>query len=128
MTLYFSYEYKPAAYILLSVIYSALLIPIAFFSFAFLFLSSLGKYTITKSELSPDEIYSAQTIKADFGAVGGNSKVYVTPQKNLSLLVGKLQKKPMLLYSGSWRESYTTTLQWETDNILYINDKKYEIP
>ena len=78
--------------------------------------------------MSPNSVYIAEIIDSNQGALGGATLVSVTRQnRNISILIGELKKDSKVVYSGRWGEFETMTLRWETDEILYINENRYEI-
>lgn len=112
----------------LGIIYSILLAPVFFMLFIMIFFWNFGVNTVMKYEMSPNAVYLAEIVDSDQGALGGNTLVNVTPQnQDLNLVIGKLKKDPVRIYTGRWGEFETMTLRWETDEILYINENKYAI-
>jgi hypothetical protein len=83
--------------------------------------------TVVKSSMSPNSVYLAELIDGDAGATGGGTVVKITPLKgDINILFGVLKKDWQIIYRGRWGE-FNTNLRWETDEILYINEKKYVI-
>lgn len=81
-------------------------------------------FTVKKSVMSPNAVYSAEVIDADAGATGGSTRVEIIPQ---TLFAGVFKKPRKIIYYGKWGEAFSMTLRWETDEILYINETKYII-
>jgi hypothetical protein len=89
----------------------------------------IGKDTIIKSELSPNGIYLLEITDNDQGALGGNTYVQASRRdQDIPLLIGVLQKKPVNMYRGRWGEGFSMDVRWETDNILYLDGKRYDLP
>jgi hypothetical protein len=128
LVIFFSKEHEKWIKIGLGIVYSFLLIVILFISFLMIMFYDFSKNTTMKSEKSPNALYLAEIIDNDQGALGGNTIVKITQQNcNLNILLGKIEKKPMIIYSGKWGEFNEMTIRWETNKILYINEKEYEM-
>lgn len=112
----------------LSLVYLILLVPIFFILFIAICFVNFGANTVVEFETSPNSIYLAEIIDSNQGALGGNTSVDITRQdRNINLLIGELRKRPETIYTGKWGEFETMTLRWEGDEILYINENKYNI-
>ena len=84
--------------------------------------------TVMQSEMSPNFVYLAKIVESNSGAVGGATRVEVTRQKrDINLLIGKVQKNSITIYADELDVFSTMTLQWKTDEILYINEDEYII-
>jgi hypothetical protein len=133
MIMFYFYVNKRAVKIVLGIVYSILLVPIFFFlfigvTFGVIF-GDFVENTVIKSEISPSSIYLAEIVDNDQGALGGNTYVNVTRQPSeINLIFGKLKRKSKYIYKGRWGEFETMTLRWESDEVLYINDKRFDIP
>ncbi|MCK9478957.1 MAG: hypothetical protein M0R40_05580 [Firmicutes bacterium] len=128
MLMFLSSKVAKAVKFGLGLVYSFLFMMIFFILFISIFFFDFGSNTVVKSELSPNSIYLVEIIDNSQGALGGNTFVNVTRQsQNINLFVGELKKSPERIYTGRWGEFETMTLRWETDEILYINEKKYVI-
>jgi hypothetical protein len=128
LLIFFSQRHKKWIKIGLGIFYSFLLILILFIFFLLAMFHDFAKNTVVKSENSPNSLYIAEIIDNDQGALGGNTLVKITRlNKNLNILLGKIEKNPIIVYSGEWGEFNKMSIMWETDEILYINEKKYEI-
>lgn len=128
MVLFFSYTYNKAVKIGLGIIYSLMVISFFFLLSIMILIEDFCKTTVVESEISPNAVYIAKIIDIDEGALGGSTVVTVTNQKfTLHLLVGEIKKAPEVIYRGRWGEFRRMILRWETDDILYINEKRYEI-
>ena len=93
-----------------------------------LFLFPFGRITVVRTVLSPEGNYCAQLINDDQGALGGNTLVEVhDTRKNLDLFLLSVQKNPRRVYTGRWGEFETMKLEWESEEILLINDRPYKI-
>ena len=74
-----------------------------------------------------DRTYRAWVQVSDQGALGGDSCVKVRNiKKEFFTGLGTFKKRDAVLYFGGWGESYD--LQWEDNNTLLVNGKKYNIP
>ena len=90
--------------------------------------SDFGGNKVVTSALSPNAKYLAEVISMDSGALGGDTVVNVTRQNyDINLFIGELKKDSKRIYHGKWGEFYDMTLRWETDEILFINEKRYLI-
>lgn len=81
--------------------------------------------TTLQTALSPNSTYAAEVLHFDQGTPEDNVLVKVTPQDGVNLFLGKLRRDTVVIYMAVWNESDVTTLRWETDNLLYVNDKAY---
>ena len=87
-----------------------------------------GQNTIIKTEMSPNSIYLAEIVDSDHGATGGSTIVRINPQnRNRNIFFGVIKKNSIYIYSGKWGEFNDLNIRWETDEILFINEKKYVI-
>ena len=128
LVLFFLYGHEKRIKIGFGIIYSFLLIPISFIFFLIVVFYDFSRNTVVKSEKSPNSLYLAEIIDNNQGALGGSTKVKVIKQNcSINLLLGKIEKNPTVIYSGKWSEFNEMNLRWETDEILYINERKYEI-
>ena len=75
------------------------------------------RLTVMESEMSPNSMYLAEVIAADYGVMHGAMLVRVTRQNH--------PRNSREIYRGRW--DALITLQWETDEILYVNENKYVI-
>jgi hypothetical protein len=83
---------------------------------------------VVKSVTSPQNVYVAEVIDSDQGALGGDT--FVTVQnlsKTINLFVVKFSKAPVSIYSGEWGEFKNMQIQWEDEHRLTINGKEYYI-
>ena len=112
----------------LGITYIILIISVSLMTLFLFAFDDFGKNTVIKFEMSPSSIYLAEIIDNDQGALGGSTIVKVTPKNNnLNIIIGKLVKDSKVVYSDKWGEFNEITLRWETDEILYINEKIYKI-
>ena len=129
MIIFFSCGRGKAIKIGLGILYGILLLFAVIVFFVMVVFSDFSVDTVVKSEMSPNAKYLAEIISNDQGALGGATKVTVTRQNhNINLFVGELKKDPKTIYVGHWGEDSGMTLQWESDETLYINGIKYIIP
>lgn len=114
--------------IVLGSIYSVLMMLILLLMVLILPFRDFGAVKVVKSRMSPNDLYLAEIIDSDQGALGGDTLVNVTDiSRSIDLFFGVLQKNPMRIYTGDWGEFDTMVLQWETDHILYINGERYTV-
>ena len=103
-----------------------LLLPIGFLSLFSLF--PIGRNRVVQSLPSPGGTCCAQVIDSDQGALGGDTIVEVyESRKQVKLLLIKLQKNPQLVYLGNWGEFENMNLRWESEQVLLINGRSYEV-
>ena len=128
LIIFFSHRHVMTVKIGLGIVYSFLLIPVSFVFFMIIVFGDFSENKIVRAEKSPNSLYLAEIIDNDQGALGGNTYVKITQQNsNCNILIGEIKKNPTVIYSGKWGEFNGMTIRWETDEILYINEKKYEI-
>ena len=130
MAIFFSCKMKKAVKIVLSIIYCILIVSMLIILFIMLFIATVfanfGIHEVVHSEMSPNYVYLAEIINSDQGALGGNTLVTITRQnRNLNLLIGKFEKVSRTIYITGWGAFGTMTLDWETDEILYINGERH---
>ena len=89
---------------------------------------TFGSNTVTQTVISPEGGYRAEVLDSDQGALGGDTivRVYDT-QKQWDTIVFLVRKKPQVVYWGDWGEFETMKLQWESEQILLINGRAYEV-
>lgn len=130
MILFFRCKLGKIVRIVLGTLYSILLTTVLFLLFITATLKDheddFVTRTMVNSKMSPNSMYLAEVIDADAGATGGNTLVQVTRRdSDINLLFATLKKDSKIIYKGRWGESLT--LRWETDDILYVNERKYVI-
>jgi len=128
IVLFFSCSYNLVINIGLGIIYTAIHMLIFFVLYIMMIFANFGENTVMKSEISPGSIYIAEIIASDEGAMGGSTLVDVTRlNRDINLfIIGELKKAPKRIYSGRWGE-FDMALRWENDEILYINEIRYDI-
>lgn len=103
-----------------------LLFPMGVLSLFSLF--PIGRNLVVQTLPSPGGTYYAEVIDSDQGALGGDTIVEVhEPQKRVNLLLIELRKDPQRVYWGDWGEFKTMKLYWESEQVLVINGKPYEL-
>lgn len=103
-----------------------LLFPMGLLSLFFLF--PIGRNSVVQTLPSPGGTYYAEVIDSDQGALGGDTLVEVhEPQKRVNLLLIELRKDPQRVYWGDWGEFKTMKISWESEQVLVINGKPYEL-
>lgn len=112
----------------LGIVYVIVQIPFMLLLILLLLASNFVAVTVVTSEMSPNSVYLAEVISNDEGALGGSTHVKIWQQNcNINLLIGKLKKDPKRIYTGRWGDAFGMSLRWETDDILYIDNVRYEI-
>ena len=89
---------------------------------------SFGEMTVVQRLPSPEGTYYAELIDDDQGALGGNTLVYVYDTRQriyLGLLM--VQKNPQRVFMGRWGLFETMELEWESEQVLKINGRPYEV-
>jgi len=131
MIIFFSCGRGKAVRIVFGIIYSVVLSFVCFMLYVMLVFSIYGFIavkTVEKSVMSPNAVYLAEIISIDSGATGGETVVNVTRQnRDINLIIGELKKAPKEIYYGRWSEFYEMTIEWATDDMLYINGNGYII-
>lgn len=103
-----------------------LLFPMGVLSLFSLF--PIGRNLVVQTLPSPGGTYYAEVIDSDQGALGGDTIVEVhEPQKRVNLLLIELRKDPQLVYLGNWGEFQSMEIYWESEQVLVINGKPYEL-
>ena len=94
----------------------------------FLLVFTIGQNTVVQTLPSPGGTYYAEVIDSDQGALGGDTLVEVyDTRKKIDLFFLRVQKNPQLVYLGDWGEFMNMKLVWESEQVLRINGKSYEI-
>lgn len=130
LILFYLYGPKKFVKIGVGILYIIILTPIfLIFFLMFIFATvDFGENTVITSEISPNSKYLAEIVDSDQGALGGATFVTVTRQnRDINIFIGEFKKDAKEIYSGRWGEFETMTLRWETDEILYVNEKRYDI-
>lgn len=106
-----------------------MLIPIICLSFFAPLAHNLNKETVVDSIPCPDGQYCAKLIDHDQGAMGGSTLVEIVEihEKELDLVIFKIQKKPRRVYTGKWGEYKTMEIYWKDADCLVINGVEYPI-
>jgi len=112
--------------IALGSVYGIVLILALFILFFITLFSSISLDTTVKSAVSPSKKYIAEIIDSDHGATGGRTLVMVSTP-NINILIGELQKDKKYVYGDRWGKFETMTIRWESDEVLYIDEVRYEI-
>ena len=122
------FVYRPVIWIRICAIILALIVSVVFGFIVFISLifTNFGENTITQTLQSPDHTYVAWTISSDQGALGGDTYIYVRNSKrDVNILFGTLMTQKNILWSGAWDAE--PTLQWEDDNIILIDNVRYNV-
>ena len=128
MVVFFSCTKGNVVKIVLGVLYIVILQFVLFILFITTIFSGVGANTVVNAEMSPNSVYLAEVISNDQGAMGGATIVTVSEcNRDIHLVIGTLKKNSKKIYYGRWDESFSMTLRWETDEILYLNDERYYI-
>lgn len=120
---------KPLALKITSMVLSVIMIVnLAFFGLIGFIFGDIGIDTVVKSEDSPSGKYCAQVISSDQGALGGDTVVKVSANKDLiNVYLFRIYKEPKTVYFGDWMEHEGMQVYWKDDNSLIINSKEYTI-
>lgn len=94
----------------------------------FLLAKTMVTDTVLENIPSPNMTYYAEVIDNDQGALGGNTKVFIseTQKSKINLLIFFLEKQPKLIYTGDWDEYEYMNIYWKNDNTLIINGNEYK--
>ena len=108
--------------------YSVSFVFVSFLSGISLLFCSFGSNTVVKIVDSPDGSQYAEIISIDQGALGGGTVVNVNERnKNLSLLLFNISKKPNRVYIGEWGEFENMDVHFKNEECLVIDGTEYEI-
>ena len=101
---------------------------VSFLSGMCLLFCNFGSNTVVKTVDSPDGSQYAEIISVDQGALGGSTVVNVNKyNKNLSLLLFNISKKPNRVYIGEWGEFEDMDIYFKNEECLVIDGTEYEI-
>ena len=105
--------------IILGITYSILLV------IMYLMSATVGntERRVEKSEMSPNSVYLAEVIEVINS--DRQMRVEIRQNRNINLFIGELKKHPRKIIGIRWGKNIT--LRWETDEILYVNEKRYVI-
>lgn len=107
----------PSVVILLPTLLAMLLLPFTW-----------GYRGTVQTLTSPDRNYRAEVIDVNEGALGGATIVEVYDlRKQFDGIVFLLQKEPQIVYHGDWGKFKTMKLEWESEQVLLINGRSYEV-
>ena len=105
-----------------------LLLPVLFIMVLLPFVSSIGYRAVMRSVTSPDRNYRAEIIDVNEGALGGDTIVEVyDSRKQFDGILFLFQKEPQVVYHGDWGKFETMKLEWESEQVLKINGRPYEV-
>ena len=83
---------------------------------------------VVATEVSKDGRYLAEVVRSDQGLFGRHTIVRVTRQvEDVSLPIGTLRKNPTRIYRGGYDEHKDIVIIWDSDNSLFINDRKFSV-
>lgn len=100
----------------------------AFFLPAMSFALLIGYTEVVDTVYSPDGRYRAELLDVNEGALGGDTVVLVYDERgSLDLGFCTLQKEPKIAYMGPWGEFKDMDLAWESDTVLLIDGRAYDI-
>ena len=89
---------------------------------------TLGYRMTVRTVISPEKTYRAEVIEVNEGALGGDTIVEVyNIHKEFDGMVFLFQKEPQEIYRGNWGLFETMKLEWESEQILKINGRAYEV-
>ncbi len=114
--------------ILMAVTFILLFVFTFFVSGMCLLFCNFGSNTVVKTVDSPDGSQYAEIISVDNGGLGGDTAVDVNEyNKDLSLILFRLSKKPNRVYIGEWGEFEDMDVYFKSEDCLVINSVEYEI-
>ena len=88
----------------------------------------IGYTEVVDTVYSPDGRYRAELLNIDEGALGGDTVVLVyTERGSLNFGFCRLQKDTIVAYRGPWGEFKDMDLAWESDTVLLIDGRAYDI-
>ena len=88
----------------------------------------LPEHTVVREIPSPQGRFLAQVVDDSQGALGGSTIVQVRePGRDVDLLVGRLEKRPVQLYRGEWGRAEALALRWEGEGALWIDGVAYAV-
>lgn len=88
----------------------------------------IGYTEVVDTVYSPDGHYRAELLDVNEGALGGDTVVLVYDERgSLDLGFCTLQKEPKIAYMGPWGEFKDMDLAWESDTVLLIDGRAYDI-
>ena len=111
--------------IILSVLTAVCFLFVTFFAVIFVFMDSIGASTVFDTVQSPDEIYYADIIDVDQGALGGNMVVKVSKKRKADVLIFRFEEKGKTVYIGEWNEYGDMEIFWKGNDCLVINSEEY---
>lgn len=86
---------------------------------------SIGEHSIVHEKISPNGSYSVSIEKADSGALGGATNVFVEElTSSVDIVYGRILKVSQL-YSGEWGSH--VSVAWKDDHTLLINGKVFPL-
>ena len=86
---------------------------------------SIGEHSIVHEKISPNGSYSVSIEKADSGALGGATNVFVEElTSSVDIVYGRISKVSQL-YSGEWGSH--VSVAWKDDHTLLINGKVFPL-
>ena len=100
----------------------------AFFLPVMSFAVLIGYTEVVDTVYSPDGRYRAELLDINDGALGGDTVVKVYDERNaLHFGFCTLQKDTIIAYRGPWGEFKDMDLAWESDTVLLIDGRAYDI-
>lgn len=116
--------WKTLSAVIAALLLALYLVVLPFTAFAI----AVGETTVVDAVHSPYGTYRAELLNVDQGALGGDTAVKVYDETRvLNLGFCRLEKRPQTVYIGPWGEFEDMELYWESDTVLRINGKAYEI-
>lgn len=89
---------------------------------------TFGYRATVQTVTSPERNYRAEIVDVNQGALGGDTIVEVYDlRKQWDTVVFLVRKVPQEAYFGDWGEFQTMKIQWESEQILRINGRPYEV-
>lgn len=111
------------------VLTAGLLLPMALVCFVLSVAGKTQNYVILDTVDSPTGAYYAEIIDNDQGEKGGSKMVHIYPEKDIDTPIFLIRKKRIIIYEEYYKaneaDKVKVVVEWEDDNHLIINDKKY---
>lgn len=122
------YGRKLALKIAVGVLSVILFLPLCLVSFFDLIFNDFGENTVVETVYSPDEVYRAEVIDEDQGALGGSTivRVYDT-RREFDLYLFRVWKNSKCVYTGEWGVWKTMEIHWEEDHTLVVNEIPFQM-
>lgn len=95
----------------------------------FFWMAAWGERSVISQHSSPENLYLAEVVCIDQGALGGDTSVYIhdntAPQFNAGLF--RISPKPRLIYQGAWHEYKNLSISWADEHSLVIQGQCFPL-